>query len=99
PPPPCHAAWQESGPEGDAAEDWLLRSRAALTQALQGFYWDTAGQGQTDAAEIAWSWLGDQAAPVPGVDLRKSASPAETVRLIEEYRLRLTDWQDQVIFT
>lgn len=96
-PPPCYAAWRESG--SDATEAMLLRSRNDLLRRVRAFLPAAGTPGEPEAAEIAWSWLGDQKRAVPGIDLRQSASPAETVRLIEEYRLRLTDWQDQVIFT
>ncbi|HNW59820.1 MAG TPA: nucleotide excision repair endonuclease [bacterium] len=97
--PPCCAAWQESNSTGVSGEGDLLRNKRALMAAVRRFYWEGSGSGDPDAAELAWSWLGSQAAPVPGIDLRRIAAPAEAVRLLEEYRLRLTDWDDRVIFT
>jgi len=94
--PPCHQHWLEA--ESCSAEA-LLRSRSALRRAVQGFFWGQGAAGDPAAAEIAWSWLGEQKEAVHGIDMRLAAAPAEAVRLIEEYRQRLGEWHEKVIYT
>ena len=94
--PSCHHHWLEA--EGSSAGA-LLRKKSALLAAVKAFFWEKKAAGDPAAAEIAWSWLGDEQESVHGIDMRLAAAPAEAVRLIEEYRQRLGEWQQKVIFT
>lgn len=94
--PPCHRHWLEV--DGRSVEA-LLRSRSALRRAVQDFFWNEGAAGDPAAAEIAWSWLGEQTEAIHGIDMRLAAAPAEAVRLIEEYRQRLGEWHEKIIFT
>ena len=96
--PHCHAHWQEAGLFAPGTEV-LLRSYSALEAALEAFWEHKAPIHDLAAAEIAWSWLGEQKESIHGIDMRLVASSAEGIRLVEQYRLGLGDWHEKIIFT
>ena len=74
----------------------LLHDEAGLAEALQRYFFDRSSSGDPDAAEIAWSWLGEQREVVHGIDMRAVTTAAEAMRLLRLYRV--TEWTEKVIY-
>jgi hypothetical protein len=97
--PPCYHHWSDAAEGGTVSGHTLLKSEQELEEAVRGFFWRRDALHDLAAAEIAWSWLSEQEGLIHGIDIRQCTSAAEAVRLLEEYRLRLADWGEKVIFT
>lgn len=74
----------------------LLHDEAGLAAALRQFYFDRSGGGDPEAAEIAWSWLGEQREVVQGIDMRAVTTAAEALRLLRLYQM--TQGSEKVIY-